>query len=216
VCSDGAVRRYRNRLSGPLLDRIDIHLDVLRVPYEQLTVGIAGAGSGTEGDIVGSGDVLVDGGARGTLADGSVANRSACSTGSVAVLDAPSVETSSVIRQRVVAARDLQRARLGGTSLTCNAEIGPGEVRRYCRTEVAAEALLRAAMQRLHLRAQLSPRPQARPHHRRPRPRRRDRRSPRRRSTSIPPPPARVTVDADRHDKLAKCLVIGRLEVRLV
>src|SRR4029450_1691939 len=27
-CSDYAVRRYRRRLSGPLLDRIDIHLEV--------------------------------------------------------------------------------------------------------------------------------------------------------------------------------------------
>ena len=28
ACTDGAIRRYRRRLSGPLLDRIDIHLDV--------------------------------------------------------------------------------------------------------------------------------------------------------------------------------------------
>ncbi len=30
TCSDGAIKRYRRRLSGPLLDRIDIHLDVPR------------------------------------------------------------------------------------------------------------------------------------------------------------------------------------------
>ncbi len=31
------VSRYQKRLSGPLLDRIDIHIDVPRVDYEKLT-----------------------------------------------------------------------------------------------------------------------------------------------------------------------------------
>ncbi len=31
------VTRYQKRISGPLLDRIDIHVDVPRVPYEKLT-----------------------------------------------------------------------------------------------------------------------------------------------------------------------------------
>ena len=31
TCPDGAIRRYQRRLSGPLLDRIDIHLTVPRV-----------------------------------------------------------------------------------------------------------------------------------------------------------------------------------------
>jgi magnesium chelatase family protein len=62
-------------------------------------------------------------------------------------------ESSAVVRARVLAARERQRARLAGTALTCNAELGPAHVRRHCRTEPAAEALLRAAMQRLHLSA---------------------------------------------------------------
>ena len=36
TCSSSNVTRYQKRISGPLLDRIDIHLDVLRVDYEQL------------------------------------------------------------------------------------------------------------------------------------------------------------------------------------
>jgi magnesium chelatase family protein len=36
-CSSTQVQRYRNRISGPLLDRIDIHVDVPSVPYHQLT-----------------------------------------------------------------------------------------------------------------------------------------------------------------------------------
>ncbi|NDJ77378.1 MAG: YifB family Mg chelatase-like AAA ATPase [Chloroflexi bacterium] len=37
TCSSAAVRRYQQRLSGPLLDRIDIHVDVPRVDYDKLT-----------------------------------------------------------------------------------------------------------------------------------------------------------------------------------
>src|SRR5579859_329638 len=36
VCSPSTVTRYKKRLSGPLLDRIDIHVEVPRVAYEKL------------------------------------------------------------------------------------------------------------------------------------------------------------------------------------
>ncbi|RME33990.1 MAG: ATP-dependent protease, partial [Gammaproteobacteria bacterium] len=35
-CTPDQVRRYRSRLSGPLLDRIDIHLEVPAVPHREL------------------------------------------------------------------------------------------------------------------------------------------------------------------------------------
>ncbi|TAK30808.1 MAG: ATP-binding protein [Chloroflexota bacterium] len=37
TCSQNMISRYQKRLSGPLLDRIDIHLEVPRVAYEKLT-----------------------------------------------------------------------------------------------------------------------------------------------------------------------------------
>ncbi len=37
TCSPATVTRYQKRISGPLLDRIDIHVDVPRVAYEKLT-----------------------------------------------------------------------------------------------------------------------------------------------------------------------------------
>ena len=37
TCSNATIERYHKRLSGPLIDRIDIHLDVPRVPYEKLS-----------------------------------------------------------------------------------------------------------------------------------------------------------------------------------
>lgn len=104
TCSATAIARYQKRISGPLLDRIDIHIEVPRVDYEKLA-------------------------------------------------DRRSVESSETIRRRVQAAREQQLRRLTQTKLTCNAEMGPTEVRDYCQTEASGEKLLKAAMQQLHLSA---------------------------------------------------------------
>ena len=37
VCGPGIVKRYLNKISGPLLDRIDLHVEVTPVSYDQLT-----------------------------------------------------------------------------------------------------------------------------------------------------------------------------------
>lgn len=37
VCAPAAVQRYLNRVSGPLLDRIDLHVEVTPVPFEEMT-----------------------------------------------------------------------------------------------------------------------------------------------------------------------------------
>lgn len=37
VCSPGVVQKYLNKISGPLLDRIDIHIEVVPVPFEKLS-----------------------------------------------------------------------------------------------------------------------------------------------------------------------------------
>jgi magnesium chelatase family protein len=103
-CSVIAIMRYRKRISGPLLDRIDIHIEVPRVDYEKPA-------------------------------------------------DRRGVESSTTIRARVQGARERQLQRFAGTSLTCNAEMGPTEVREFCAVEPAADKLLKAAMQQLHLSA---------------------------------------------------------------
>lgn len=51
-------------------------------------------------------------------------------------------ESSAAIRQRVVAARKIQRERLKGTHLFCNASMGRREVKAYCPLTPQAEALL--------------------------------------------------------------------------
>ena len=36
TCTPGQIQRYLNKISGPLLDRIDLHIEVESVPFEQL------------------------------------------------------------------------------------------------------------------------------------------------------------------------------------
>jgi len=37
TCTPSQIHRYRHKVSGPLLDRIDIHIEVPAVPYKELT-----------------------------------------------------------------------------------------------------------------------------------------------------------------------------------
>ncbi len=46
VCSPGVVQKYLNKISGPLLDRIDLHVEVTPVPIEELS--LAGNGESSE------------------------------------------------------------------------------------------------------------------------------------------------------------------------
>ncbi len=104
TCSVSAITRYQGRISGPLLDRIDIHAEVPRVDYDKLSDDRLG-------------------------------------------------EASDIIQRRVETARSIQRERLIGTSILCNAEMTPKEVRVHCRPDPVAQNLLRAAMSQMHLSA---------------------------------------------------------------
>lgn len=37
VCPAGAVQKYLNKISGPLLDRIDIHIEIVPVPFDKIS-----------------------------------------------------------------------------------------------------------------------------------------------------------------------------------
>jgi magnesium chelatase family protein len=45
TCSLATITRYQKRISGPLLDRIDIHIEVPKVDFEKLTGGRTGESS---------------------------------------------------------------------------------------------------------------------------------------------------------------------------
>ncbi|QOR36051.1 YifB family Mg chelatase-like AAA ATPase [Clostridium sp. 'deep sea'] len=47
TCSASQIRKYLQKLSGPLLDRIDIHINVPRVTYQQLTAKAKSENSST-------------------------------------------------------------------------------------------------------------------------------------------------------------------------
>ena len=48
LCTGTQIRRYRAKLSGPLLDRLDIHLDVPPVPVRELRTDLPAAEGSTE------------------------------------------------------------------------------------------------------------------------------------------------------------------------
>ena len=45
VCGPGVVQRYLNKISGPLMDRIDLHVEVTPVSYDELSTTIPSEGS---------------------------------------------------------------------------------------------------------------------------------------------------------------------------
>ncbi|MBS1663188.1 MAG: YifB family Mg chelatase-like AAA ATPase [Bacteroidetes bacterium] len=105
LCPPGAVAKYLNKISGPLLDRIDLHVEVVPVPYAQMAEQRRG-------------------------------------------------DSSKVIRERVVGAREIQRKRYEEAgSIYCNAQIGSRLLRQFCKIDSAGEELMRKAMEKLRLSA---------------------------------------------------------------
>lgn len=66
-CPDGALVRYHRRLSGPLLDRFDLRVDVLRPDVEQLLGGTPGERSADVAERVAAAREIA--GRRGVLAN---------------------------------------------------------------------------------------------------------------------------------------------------
>ena len=62
-------------------------------------------------------------------------------------------EQSEAIRARVERAREVQRQRFADTPLSCNAGMGPREVRTICQLDEAGRGLVKAAMQQLQMSA---------------------------------------------------------------
>jgi magnesium chelatase family protein len=67
-------------------------------------------------------------------------------------------QPSAAVRGRIEKAREIERQRFAGeakgnTRLLTNADMGPAEVRDYCRLDDAGKSLLRAAMSQLGMSA---------------------------------------------------------------
>ena len=130
-CTPTQIQRYVSKISGPLLDRIDIHIEVPAVKYKEL--------------------------------------RSPAES-----------ESSASVRQRVIAARQIQMERYKSEKkIYANAQMPPRLLRKYCGISVEGEKLLETAIQKLGLSARahdrilkvartiadLDPAPQIEPRH---------------------------------------------------
>ena len=103
--SPAEIQRYLGKISGPLLDRIDLHIEVEPVNFDQLS-------------------------------------------------DRRRGEPSSVIRERVVRAREIQLHRFADyPAVNCNAQMDTRALDEFCRPDQRALALLKTAMERLSLSA---------------------------------------------------------------
>ena len=99
------IQNYLGRISGPLLDRIDLHIEVPAVKFREMTAERTG-------------------------------------------------ETSTQIRERVVAARRVQQARFAARPrVTCNARMGAREIKAHCALDSATLDLLKLAMTEKNLSA---------------------------------------------------------------
>jgi len=104
TCKPRDIEGYKRKISGPLLDRIDIQMNLTRVGFEELQTKAPG-------------------------------------------------ESSAVVRQRVIAARNKQLARLAGTGIYCNAQMTRREVEKYCELDDEARKILERYFAALHLSA---------------------------------------------------------------
>ena len=99
-CTDIQVQRYLSKVSGPLLDRIDLHIEVPHVPYDELSSDRTGP-------------------------------------------------SSAEIREKVVAARNIQQKRFAGSTTHSNAAMNERQVQEHCKPDKDAGALLKNAVDTL-------------------------------------------------------------------
>ena len=105
TCPPGAVQKYLNKISGPLLDRIDLHVEVTPVPFNELS-------------------------------------------------SAKNSDNSTVIRERVIRAREMQAERYkNNPGIYCNAQISSKMLKEICVIDNVGQNLLKAAMEKLNLSA---------------------------------------------------------------
>lgn len=104
-CTPGQIHKYLNKISGPLLDRIDIQIEITPLSFDELSRTQPG-------------------------------------------------EHSSVIRERVIRARQIQEARYREhTGIHCNAQMTPALMRQYATPAPQDMAMLREVINRLQLSA---------------------------------------------------------------
>ncbi len=129
-CPHGAVEKYQRRISGPLLDRIDLHIEVPRLSEEEMLQGAQGEPSANIR-------------ARVCRARAIQAERFSKPLPVPVSDDAP----------HPAEAAEKAKSSVKPRTIYCNAQMRPAEIRAYCAPDPAVKAMLRAAIQQLGLSA---------------------------------------------------------------
>jgi magnesium chelatase family protein len=126
TCAPSTVTKYQKRISGPLLDRIDIHVEVPRVDYQKLSDD--------------------------RLEEASAAIRTrverACELQRRRFAGS---EESSVNPAKGGAGRPASS--FEALNVVCNADMRVGEIRQFCKLDASGESLVRSAMSQMNLSA---------------------------------------------------------------
>jgi magnesium chelatase family protein len=138
-CSSTMVTKYQKRISGPLLDRIDIHIQVPRVDYEKLSDSRFGETSSVVRERVEA--------ARQRQRE-RFANRDGLHPSG---LRPPGLRPAAPADATPAALSDGSHVK--GLQVTCNADMRPAEVRRFCALDDTGRSLMKTAMNQLQLSA---------------------------------------------------------------
>lgn len=144
TCTPGQRQAYLGRLSGPLLDRIDVKITVRRVPPSELrnrsAAGAAGgpalgaaAAGGTAGGAAG-GTAPAEGAApcSPTLNSPAAPAGPGPAPGTQGFLGRREQETSAEVAARIIRAREIQKRRFRTESITTNSEMSNRLIAKYC------------------------------------------------------------------------------------
>ena len=105
-CTESDVKRYLSRISGPILDRIDVMIEAPKVDIKQLSANMRN-------------------------------------------------ESSKDIKARVMEARTRQAHRFKGTRYHFNAELGAGDIKRYCELGMDEQEMMEQVFTMMNLSARV-------------------------------------------------------------
>ena len=139
TCSSAMVTKYQKRISGPLLDRIDIHIEVPRLEYDKLSDARLGEPSATiRLRIEAARDIQRQRFAVGAWRDAT---------------DRSKNPDNAVPPQQDATEPGINPGIAVPQSVQTNADMHPAEVRRYCELDDTGRSLMKSAMSQLQLSA---------------------------------------------------------------
>lgn len=106
TCSENEVKRYLSKISGPILDRIDVMIEAPKVDIKQLSANVKN-------------------------------------------------ESSKDIKARVMEARKIQEKRYEGTRYHFNAELGVGDIKKYCHLGKEEQEMMESIFSVMNLSARV-------------------------------------------------------------